>query len=66
MGPRTAPRTASRTRLGFRSLTHGGKDRHPFPVPLRVYDEPIRVLKSAFSNARLGREEELRALKRVR
>jgi hypothetical protein len=22
----------------------GGKDRHPFPVPLRVYDETIRVL----------------------
>jgi hypothetical protein len=29
------------------SLAHGGKDRHPFPVPLRVYDETIRVLKSA-------------------
>ena len=39
-------------------------DRHPFLVPLRVYDETIRVLKSAVSNARLGREEELRALKR--
>jgi hypothetical protein len=46
------------------SLAHGGKDRHPFPVPLRVYDETISVLKSAVSNARLGREEELRALKR--
>jgi hypothetical protein len=29
------------------SLAHGGKDGHPFPVPLRVYDETIRVLKSA-------------------
>ena len=29
------------------SLAHGGKDRHPFPVPLKVYDETIRVLKSA-------------------
>ena len=29
------------------SLAHGGKDRHPFPVPLRVYDETIRVMKSA-------------------
>jgi hypothetical protein len=47
------------------SFAHGGKDRHPFPVPLRVYDETIRVLKSAVSNARLGREEELRALKRL-
>src|SRR6202030_4774014 len=47
------------------SFAHGGKDRHPFPVPLRVYDETIRVLKSAVSNARLGREEELGALKRL-
>ena len=22
------------------SFAHGGKDRHPFPVPLKVYDEP--------------------------
>src|SRR5947209_15553579 len=47
------------------SFAHGGKDRHPFPVPLRVYDETIRVLKSAVSNARLGRAEELGALKRL-
>jgi uncharacterized protein len=47
------------------SLAHGGKDRHPFPVPLRVYDETLRVLKSAVRNARLGREEELGALKRL-
>ena len=31
------------------SFAHGGKDRHPFPVPLKVYDETIRVLKSAHS-----------------
>ena len=36
------------------SLAHGGKDRHPFPVPLKVYDETIRVLKSAVRNAKLG------------
>jgi hypothetical protein len=47
------------------SFAHGGKDRHPFPVPRRVYDETIRVLKSAVSKARLGREEELGALKRL-
>ncbi len=47
------------------SLAHGGKDRHPFPVPLKVYDETIGVLKSAVTNARLGREEELSALKRL-
>jgi uncharacterized protein len=47
------------------SFAHGGKDGHPFPVPLRVYDETIRVLKSAIQNARLGREEELGALQRL-
>jgi hypothetical protein len=47
------------------SLAHGGKDRHPFPVPLRVYDETIRTLKTAIQNARLGREEELGVLKRL-
>jgi hypothetical protein len=47
------------------SYAHGGKDRHPFPVPVRVYDETIRVLKSAVQKARLGREEELAALRRL-
>lgn len=47
------------------SLAHGGKDRHPFPVPLKVYDETITVLKSAVRQAKLGREEELGALKRL-
>jgi len=47
------------------SLAHGGKDRHPYPVPIRVYDETIRVLKSAVQNAKLGRTEELGALQRL-
>jgi hypothetical protein len=47
------------------SLAHGGKDRHPFPVPVRVYDETIAVLKSAVQKARLGQQEELWALKRL-
>ena len=47
------------------SFAHGGKDRHPFPVPLRAYDQTIHVLKSAVRNAKLGREEELAALKRL-
>jgi hypothetical protein len=47
------------------SLALGGKDRHPFPVPTRVYDRTIDVLKSAVRNARLGREEQLTALKRL-
>ncbi|MBX4926637.1 DUF763 domain-containing protein [Rhizobium binae] len=47
------------------SIAHGGKDRHPFPVPLKVYDETIGVMKSAVLNGKLGREEELQALKRL-
>src|ERR1700716_4367054 len=47
------------------SLAHGGKDRHPYPVPIKVYDETIRVLKSAVQNAKLGRDEEIQALKRL-
>ena len=47
------------------SFAHGGKDRHPFPVPLKVYDETITVLKSAVQKAKLGRDEELSALKRL-
>jgi hypothetical protein len=47
------------------SLAHGGKDRHPFPVPLKVYDETIGVLKAAVRGARLGREEELSAIQRL-
>jgi len=47
------------------SFAHGGKDRHPFPVPIRVYDETISVLKSAVQKAKLGHEEELGALQRL-
>jgi uncharacterized protein len=47
------------------SVAHGGKDRHPFPVPLRVYDQTVQVLKSAVQKAKLGRAEELGALKRL-
>ncbi len=47
------------------SLAHGGKDGHPFPVPLKVYDETIRVLKGAVGKARLGQDEELAAIKRL-
>jgi uncharacterized protein len=47
------------------SMALGGKDRHPFPVPIKIYDETIRVMKSAVQKAKLGREEELAALKRL-
>jgi hypothetical protein len=47
------------------SLAHGGKDRHPYPVPLKVYDETIRVLKTAIGKAKLGQTEQLHAIRRL-
>jgi hypothetical protein len=47
------------------SLAHGGKDRHPFPVPTKVYDKTIGVLKSAVTRARLGNDEKLAAIRRL-
>jgi hypothetical protein len=47
------------------SIAHGGKDGHPFPVPLKVYDKTIGVLKSAVEQAKLGRDEKLGAIRRL-
>ena len=47
------------------SIAHGGKDRHPYPVPLKVYDRTIDVLKIAVHRARLGQSEELAAIRRL-
>jgi hypothetical protein len=55
-------RFSDRARFSF---AHGGKDRHPFPVPLIVHDETIRALKIAVQEAKLGRDEKLGALWRL-
>ncbi len=47
------------------SLAHGGKDGHPFPVPLRVYDETIRVLREGVDKAKLGQDDKLAAIRRL-
>ena len=44
------------------SFAHGGKDGHPFPVPLKTYDESLSVLRRALDAARLGHTEKLRRL----
>ena len=36
------------------SFAHGGKDRHPFPVPLKTYDESLNFLRSALDRAKIG------------
>jgi hypothetical protein len=47
------------------SLAHGGKDGHPYPVPLKVYDRTILVLKNAIARAKLGNDDRLAALKKL-
>src|SRR5688572_2951483 len=47
------------------SFAHGGKDGHPFPVPLTVYDETIGVLRRALDSARLGDTDKLGGFKRL-
>jgi uncharacterized protein len=47
------------------SLSHGGKDGHPYPVPLKVYDETLRVLRRAVDRAKLGNDDKLAALRRL-
>jgi len=41
------------------SFAHGGKDGHPFPVPLKTYDESLAVLRRALQQAKLGHSEKL-------
>lgn len=48
-------RFASRSPAQF-SLAHGGKDRHPYPMPIKVYDEAIRVLKLAVHREQTANE----------
>jgi len=47
------------------SLAHGGKDGHPFPVPLAVYDRTLEVYRQAIEHAKLGRDDKLAALARL-
>ena len=47
------------------SFAHGGKDRHPFPVPLKTYDESLNVLRTALDAARVGDKEKLDGFRRL-
>lgn len=47
------------------SFAHGGKDGHPFPVPLKVYDESIRILRDAIECSRLGYTEKSSCINRL-
>lgn len=47
------------------SFAHGGKDGAPFPVPLRIYDESIRILGDSIEKAKLGYKEKSECLRRL-
>jgi hypothetical protein len=47
------------------SFAHGGKDRHPFPVPLKTYDESLNVLRTALDAAKVGDNEKLEGFRRL-
>jgi uncharacterized protein len=47
------------------SFAHGGKDGHPFPVPLKTYDESLAVLRRSLNAARLGCMEKLEGFRRL-
>jgi uncharacterized protein len=47
------------------SFAHGGKDGHPFPVPLTIYDESIGVLRRALDAAKVGQSDKLDGFKRL-
>ena len=47
------------------SFAHGGKDRHPFPVPLKTYDESLNFLRSSLDAAKVGDQEKLDGFRRL-
>ncbi|MCL5744401.1 MAG: DUF763 domain-containing protein [Acidobacteria bacterium] len=47
------------------SFALGGKDRHPFPVPLKTYDESISVLRRSLDAAKLGDSDKLDGFARL-
>ncbi|MBM4260138.1 MAG: DUF763 domain-containing protein [Deltaproteobacteria bacterium] len=47
------------------SFAHGGKDGHPFPVPLKTYDRSLQYLRSALDKAKLGDRDKLGGFQRL-
>jgi hypothetical protein len=47
------------------SFALGGKDGHPFPVPVKTYDESISVLRRSLDQAKLGHTEKVDGFKRL-
>jgi uncharacterized protein len=47
------------------SFAHGGKDGHPFPVPTKVYDETINILRDSVEKAKIGVSDKQKAIKNL-
>ncbi|AZB26767.1 DUF763 domain-containing protein [Chryseobacterium bernardetii] len=47
------------------SFAHGGKDGHPFPVPTKVYDESISILRKGIEKSKLGNSDKLNTLNKL-
>jgi hypothetical protein len=47
------------------AFAHGGKDGHPFPVPLKVYDETLSVLQNSINRSKLGHADKAEAVKKL-
>lgn len=58
----TPSRFADPARFAF---AHGGKDGHPHPVPIKIYDQTIEVFDKAIHQAKLGNKEKSEALKNL-
>lgn len=47
------------------SFAHGGKDGHPFPVPVNVYDQTIQIMQQAIEKAKLNNRDKTDAIKNL-
>ncbi|HEY8970711.1 MAG TPA: DUF763 domain-containing protein, partial [Puia sp.] len=47
------------------AFAHGGKDGHPFPVPIKVYDETIGILQTAVQKAKVGQTDKKEAIRQL-
>ncbi len=76
LGPRTMQAIALVAEVAFGApsrfddparfaFAHGGKDGHPHPVPLKVYDRTLHALRGAVDRARIGRSDKVEALRRI-
>ena len=47
------------------SFAHGGKDGHPFPVPTKIYDETLDILRTGIEKSKLGNSDKMQAFKKL-